>query len=157
MCVRKSDSASKRLLGKRSRKNGERFLLCYHQSKVGFYRRAFIKRGVCGDYHHDVTQVRIITTIGEGKDVASIVISFKIFPSEAKVDLNVLKEKIEKHLPKFASVHGFAEEPIAFGLSALIAHIVLPEDRSGVLDEVESSLLEIKEVSQIETIMVRRA
>ena len=89
--------------------------------------------------------------------MGKIVISFKIFPSEATVDLNLLKEKIEKQLPKFASVRGFAEDPIAFGLSALITHIVLPEDRSGVLDEVESHLLKIKEVGQIETIMVRRA
>jgi len=89
--------------------------------------------------------------------LGKIVISFKIFPSEATVDLDLLKEKIEKQMPKFASVHGFAEEPIAFGLSALIAHIVLPEDRSGVLDEVENYLLEIREVSQIETLMVRRA
>ena len=89
--------------------------------------------------------------------MGKIVISFKIFPSEATVDLDLLKEKIEKQMPKFASVHGFAEEPIAFGLSALIAHIVLPEDRSGVLDEVENYLLEIREVSQIETLMVRRA
>jgi len=88
--------------------------------------------------------------------LANIVISFKIFPSDATVDLNLLKEKIKKELPKFASVRGFAEEPIAFGLSALIAHIVLPEDRSGVLDEVENYLLKIKEVSQIETIMVHR-
>jgi len=88
--------------------------------------------------------------------LGNIVISLKIFPSEATVDLNLLKEKIKKELPKFASIHGFAEEPIAFGLSALIAHIVLPEDRSGVLDEVENYLLKIKEVSQIETIMVRR-
>ena len=89
--------------------------------------------------------------------MGNIVISFKIFPSEASVDLNLLKEKIKEQLPKFASVRGFAEEPIAFGISALIAHIVLPEDRSGVLDEVEGYLLKIKEVSQIETIMVRRA
>jgi len=88
--------------------------------------------------------------------MANVLISLKIFPSEATVDLNLLKEKIKKELPKFASVHGFAEEPIAFGLSALIAHIILPEDRSGVLDEVESYLLKIKEVSQIETVMVRR-
>jgi len=103
-----------------------------------------------------LSKVWIYRTIGEGKDLGNIVISFKIFPSEATVDLNLLKEKIKKQLPKFASAHGFAEEPIAFGLSALIAHIVLPEDRSGVLDEVESYLLKIKEVSQIETIMVRR-
>jgi translation elongation factor aEF-1 beta len=89
--------------------------------------------------------------------LGNIVISFKIFPSEATVDLNLLRERIEEQLPKFASVRGFAEEPIAFGLSALIAHIILPEDRSGVLDEVESYLLRIKEISQIETIMVRRA
>jgi len=100
--------------------------------------------------------MRVYRPVGEGKDLGKIVISFKIFPSEATVDLNLLKEKIKKRLPKFASVHGFAEEPIAFGLSALLAHIILPEDRSGVLDEVESYLLKIKEVSQIETIMVRR-
>ena len=88
--------------------------------------------------------------------MGKVVISFKIFPSEATVDLNLLKEKIKKGLPEFASVHGFAEEPIAFGLKALIAHIIFPEDRSGVLDEVENYLLKIKEVSQIETIMVRR-
>jgi len=88
--------------------------------------------------------------------LGNVVISFKIFPSEATVDLNLLKEKIKKGLPEFASVHGFAEEPIAFGLKALIAHIVFPEDRHGVLDEVESYLLKIREISQIETLMVRR-
>ncbi len=104
-----------------------------------------------------LSKVRIYRTLGERKDLGNIVISFKIFPSEATVDLNLLKESIQKQLPKFASVHGFSEEPIAFGLSALIAHIVLPEDRSGVLDEVESYLLKIKEISQIDTIMVHRA
>jgi len=88
--------------------------------------------------------------------LGKIVISFRIFPSEATVDLNLLKEKIEKGLPEFASIHGFAEEPIAFGLKALITHIILPEDRHGVLDEVESYLLKIGEISQIETLMVRR-
>jgi len=88
--------------------------------------------------------------------VANVLISFKIFPSEATVDLNLLKEKIKEELPRFASVYGFAEEPIAFGLSALIAHIILPEERPGGLDEVERYLLKIEEISQIETLMVRR-
>jgi translation elongation factor aEF-1 beta len=127
------------------------------QSKLWFYKGAFTKKGRCEETFVDVTQVLVHKTLGEGMDLGNIVISFKIFPSEATVDLNLLQKKIEKRLPKFASVHGFAEEPIAFGLSALIAHIVLPEDRSGVLDEVENYLLKIKEISQIETIMVRRA
>ncbi len=88
--------------------------------------------------------------------MANVVISFRIFPSEATVNLNLLKERITKGLPKFASIRDFAEEPIAFGLNALIAHITLPEDRSGVLDEVENYLLKIGEISQVETLMVRR-
>lgn len=88
--------------------------------------------------------------------MGDIVISFKIFPSEASVDLRLLREKIKKQLPRFASVHGFTEEPVAFGLSVLIVHIILPEDRSGVLDEVERHLTKMKEIGQIESIMVRR-
>jgi len=88
--------------------------------------------------------------------MANVLISFKIFPSEATVDLNLLKEKIKKGLPEFASIYGFGEEPIAFGLSALIAHVIVPEERSGGLDEVERYLLKIEEISQIETLMVRR-
>jgi len=56
-----------------------------------------------------LSKMRIYRTIGEGKDLGNIVISFKIFPSEATVDLNLLKEKIKKQLPKFASAHGFAK------------------------------------------------
>ena len=88
--------------------------------------------------------------------MGDIIISFKIFPSEASVDLRLLRDKIKRQLPRFASVHGFAEEPVAFGLSALIVHIILPEDRSGVLDEVERHLSKMKEIGQIESIMVRR-
>jgi len=102
-----------------------------------------------------LSKVWVYRAIGE-RSLGNVVISFRIFPTEATVDLNLLKEKIKEGLPEFASVHGFAEEPIAFGLKALIAHIVLPEDRSGVLDEVESYLLKIREISQIETLMVRR-
>ena len=88
--------------------------------------------------------------------MAQILITFKIFPSDAAIGMDVLKQRIEKELPDFASVHGYGEEPIAFGLKALITQIVLPEDRSGVLDEIEQYLLKIQEISQIETLMVRR-
>jgi len=88
--------------------------------------------------------------------MARIVVSIKIFPSDITVDLSQLKEKIEKELPKYASVYKFDEEPIAFGLSALIAHIIIPEEKSGALDKVEKQLQAIDEISQIETQMVRR-
>jgi elongation factor 1-beta len=85
-----------------------------------------------------------------------IVISFKIFPTGLEVDLEKLKKTIEKALPGSTSVYGYQTEPVAFGLNALIAHIIIPEDESGLLDKVEEELGHIPEISQIQTIMVRR-
>jgi elongation factor 1-beta len=67
-----------------------------------------------------------------------------------------LKAKIEKKLPKYASIYKTSEEPVAFGLKALVAHIKMPEKQEGALDELEKVLQAIPEVSQIETLMVRR-
>lgn len=80
----------------------------------------------------------------------------KIFPTGTDIDLNQLKQKIEKTLPADSSVYKFAEEPVAFGLNALIAHILVPEEKSGGLDEVERGIQKIVGVSQIQTVMVRR-
>ena len=65
--------------------------------------------------------------------MGKIVIAYKIFPSESTVDLGLLKEKLKKQLSDLASVQKFAEEPIAFGLSALIVNMIIPEDEEGVL------------------------
>lgn len=88
--------------------------------------------------------------------MGSVVVSYKIFPVDVTVDFNELREKIEGCLPEFASIYGFGEEPIAFGLNALIAHIKIPEDKSGVLDKLESNLEQIGEISQVQSVMVRR-
>jgi elongation factor 1-beta len=85
-----------------------------------------------------------------------IVISFKIFPKGLEVDLEELKKEIEKTLPKSTSIYGYQTEPVAFGLNALIAHIIMPENESGLLDKVEEELGGIPDISQIQTIMVRR-
>ena len=88
--------------------------------------------------------------------MARVLISLKIFPSDVDVDREVLKQKIEKTLPNYASVYQFEEEPIAFGLVAVIAHILLPEDKTGAVDEVEASLRKIAEISEFQTLMARR-
>lgn len=88
--------------------------------------------------------------------MGSVVVSYKIFPVDVTVDFNELREKIEGCLPEFASIYGFGEEPIAFGLNALIAHIKIPEDKTGVLDKLESNLEQIGEISQVQSVMVRR-
>jgi elongation factor 1-beta len=88
--------------------------------------------------------------------MGSVVIAYKIFPVDITVSFDDLKKKIEKSLPEFASVYGYGEEPIAFGLKALLVQIKFPEDKTGVLEEFEKKLEEISEISQVQTIMVRR-
>ena len=87
--------------------------------------------------------------------MGKIVIAYKILPSESTVDLEVLKEKIQKQLADIASIQRFAEEPIAFGLSALKVNMVLPE-KDGILEETEKRITDIEEVGQIQTLGVTR-
>ena len=88
--------------------------------------------------------------------MANVLVSIKIFPSDIDTNLDSLRKEIVETIPKYASVYRFDEEPVAFGLTALIAHLLLPEDRSGGMDELESSLRRIEQISQFETLMVRR-
>jgi elongation factor 1-beta len=91
-------------------------------------------------------------------EMTSIVISYKILPTSTEVDFEELQEQVEKSLPPKAKIYANCQiEPIAFGLNALIAHIQIPEEETGILDEVERSLEKIPAVSQIQTLMVRRA
>ena len=88
--------------------------------------------------------------------MAKVLISLKIFPSDVDVNLESLKKKIEECLPDFASVYRFEEEPIAFGLVAIIAHVLVPEDKAGGIDEVEAALKKIDEISNFQALTIRR-
>ncbi|MEM1515769.1 MAG: elongation factor 1-beta [Candidatus Bathyarchaeia archaeon] len=88
--------------------------------------------------------------------MARVIVSLKIFPADVNVSLDSLRKKIKDALPNYAHIYGFEEEPIAFGLVALITHIVLPEDQEGGLDEIERRIREISDVSDIQALMVRR-
>jgi elongation factor 1-beta len=88
--------------------------------------------------------------------LAKVLASIKIFPNDANLDLDVLKSKIQQALPAGSTVHKFEEEPVAFGLVALIAHVVLPEDAEGKMDQVEDSIRGIDSVSEIQVLRVGR-
>lgn len=87
--------------------------------------------------------------------MTEIIASIKVFPSEVTTDLGKLREQIEKDLPDNASVFRFEEEPVAFGLVTLIAHIKMP-DEEGKMEEVEKCLSSINDVSEIQPISVSR-
>ena len=59
-------------------------------------------------------------------------------------------------MPAGSTVQKFEEEPIAFGLVALIAYVVLPEDAGGHMNQVEEAIQGVDLVSQIEVLRVGR-
>ena len=88
--------------------------------------------------------------------MARVLASIKIFPREANIDLNPLKAQVQNSLPAGSNVQRFEEEPIAFGLVALIAHVVLPEDAAGHMDQVEEAIRSIETVSEIQVLRMGR-
>jgi len=88
--------------------------------------------------------------------MARVLAAIKIFPNDANIDLSALKAKIQSSLPSGSTVQKFEEEPVAFGLVALIAYVVLPEDAAGQMDRVEESIRSVDQVSQIEVLRVGR-
>ena len=88
--------------------------------------------------------------------MAKVLASIKIFPNEANIDLTPLKSKVEASLPAGSSVQRFEEEPVAFGLVALIAHVILPDDAAGHMDQVEEAIRAISMVSEIQVLRVGR-
>jgi elongation factor 1-beta len=88
--------------------------------------------------------------------MGSIKVVYKVFPEDVVESFDDLKRKIEKCLPEFSSIEGYGEEPIAFGLKALLVQVTFPEDKTGIVDEFETKLGKIEGVSQVQTMMVRR-
>jgi elongation factor 1-beta len=88
--------------------------------------------------------------------MGSIKVLYKVFPEDIVISFDDLKKKVESCLPKFSSVEGYGEEPIAFGLKALLVQVKFPEDKTGIVDEFETELGKIEGVSQVQTVMVRR-
>ena len=88
--------------------------------------------------------------------MAQVLASIKCFPEDIIIPPATLKEEIRKALPSFAQAYRIDEEPVAFGLVALIAHILVPDSGEDELEKVESAIKSVKGISQVETLLVRR-
>ena len=88
--------------------------------------------------------------------MAKVLASIKIFPNDVNIDLGVLKSKVQSSLPAGSTVQRFEEEPVAFGLVALIAYVILPEDAEGKMDQVEEAIRAVDLVGEIQVLSVGR-
>ena len=71
-----------------------------------------------------------------------------IMPTGMDVDLNELKNALTKAVPKGARLHGFSEEPVAFGLKALMV-VIKVGDLEGGTELVEEAFGKVKGVENV--------
>jgi elongation factor 1-beta len=88
--------------------------------------------------------------------LTQVLVSIKVFPSDAPADMADLKNRIRKGLEGKATIYKYEEEPIAFGLVALIAHVLVPEEAQGRMDEIEEILKGVKGISEVQVMVSRR-
>jgi translation elongation factor aEF-1 beta len=89
--------------------------------------------------------------------MGTVIVTYKIFPEDIVKDFTPLKKQLETLLPKNVEVSGYGEEPVAFGLVALLIQVRFPEEESGLVDELETKLSQIQGISQVQTLNVRRS
>jgi elongation factor 1-beta len=80
--------------------------------------------------------------------MGEVAAKIKIMPSGMDVDLNKLKDTLTKVIPAGAQVHGFSEEPVAFGLKALIV-VVKVGDIEGGTEKVEEEFSKVEGVESV--------
>jgi elongation factor 1-beta len=83
-------------------------------------------------------------------------IKIKLMPISPETDLKDIKIKAEEAIKETGGEKcNFEEEPVAFGLNAVIAGFALDENKS--LDTVEEKLKTIENVNSVQVIDMRRA
>jgi len=89
--------------------------------------------------------------------MSQVVVSIKIMPGSPETDISLLQNKALEEIKKFAGDTEFKaeQEPIAFGLIALILIFVMDEN-IGSTDTLEENIKNIEGVNSVEVIDVRR-
>lgn len=88
--------------------------------------------------------------------MAKILVSVKVYPTDADIDRKELSDKIRKALPAEYEAIRIKEEPLAFGYTALKLHVLMPEETEGGTDQLESILKGIEGIDDVEVESVSR-
>jgi elongation factor 1-beta len=86
--------------------------------------------------------------------VANLLVRVKIMPADAETKPDQIKQDITRLNPKIV-IRDSKEEPIAFGLVALIADF-LTDDISGAMEEIENSIKASKLVGEFDVLGTSR-
>ena len=77
-------------------------------------------------------------------------ITYKIMPEGTESDLERIREDIKNIAEEHGTLKGSNQEEVAFGLKAVIARIVIP-DEGGIVNKIEEKLEKIEEVQSVKS------
>lgn len=80
--------------------------------------------------------------------MGNVMMVYKIMPEGKETDLERIKREIKKIVEDHGTFKSTREEKVAFGLKAVVAKIVIP-DEGGIVDEIEEDLREIDKVQSV--------
>lgn len=88
--------------------------------------------------------------------MGSALVKFKIMPASAESDLENMKSFLRELLGK-EDVKGinFEEEPVAFGLRALLVSFTWPEEKP--LEDLQNNFENMEDVNSVQLLDIRRA
>ena len=83
--------------------------------------------------------------------MGSVAVTFRVMPEDADTDLDNVKAAVRRTLGK--TLRDIRDEPVAFGLKAVVA-IAVVDDSAGGSEPLEQQLAAIPGVGSVETVDV---
>ncbi|XGI84106.1 elongation factor 1-beta [Halorutilales archaeon Cl-col2-1] len=80
--------------------------------------------------------------------MAKVAAQIKVMPTGPDIDLDGLRERLEGTLPENAKISNVDTEDVAFGLTALIVTVVVPDEAGGT-EAVEEAFADVDDVESV--------
>lgn len=88
--------------------------------------------------------------------MGEVAVKMKIMPSDVETDLGELKDKLRAAVTEGSEVYGeIIEEPVAFGLKALIVTVIVG-DQEGGTEAVEEAFAKVEGAESIQILELGR-
>ncbi|NOJ27014.1 MAG: elongation factor 1-beta [Nitrososphaera sp.] len=87
--------------------------------------------------------------------MARLVARIKVMPADSDSNMDTVAEALKSALPTGMELKGYAKEPLAFGLNAVIGDFLL-DDSEGQMDQLEEAIKGVSGVGEIEVTNISR-
>ncbi|SDJ22388.1 elongation factor 1-beta [Halovenus aranensis] len=80
--------------------------------------------------------------------MGDVVAAIKVMPDSPEIDLDDLQNRLEDTLPEGAEISDVNTDDVAFGLTALIPTVIVPDEEGGT-EAVEEAFSEVEDVESV--------